>query len=316
MIVTTFWIVALLAGAAVITWGADLFSEHLGTAAARLGVSSFALALLLAGAEPEELVTSVIAAVRNSPGIALGDVIGANVTICLVALGVGAIVAPLPFSRRVMRYSISGLLLGAVSSIFAWSGEVDRWKGAVLVFCYAAFVATIWIIERHPPALGEIEELSRSQADRNESRPQSLLWVLIGVLAMMAGATLLVEAVRRIAHVESSQTRIGLTVVGFATGFELVVLAWRAAKHRASEAVVAAVVGSFSYNVTMTLGAAAVARPLFLADVASIHIPLLAMVASLAIVVLLAASHGHLSRPDGLILLSLYPIFIFLVLRR
>lgn len=68
-----------------------------------LGFSTFALALLLAGAEPEELATAVAASVRGSRGIALGDVIGANVTICLVALGVGAWIAPLPFPARVMR---------------------------------------------------------------------------------------------------------------------------------------------------------------------------------------------------------------------
>lgn len=144
------WIFALLSGAAVITWGADKFTEYLGPAASRLGVSSFALALLLAGAEPEELVTATTAAIRGSPGIALGDVIGANVTICLVALGVGSIIAPLPFSQPVMRYAMSGLPLAAISAIFAWSGLLDRWKGAVLVLCYAAFVVTIWIIERHP----------------------------------------------------------------------------------------------------------------------------------------------------------------------
>ena len=304
------WIFALLSGAAVITWGADKFTEYLGPAASRLGVSSFALALLLAGAEPEELVTAIIAAVRGSPGIALGDVIGANVTICLVALGVGSIIAPLPFSQRVMRYAMSGLPLAAICAIFAWSGQLDRWKSAVLVLCYAAFVGTIWSIEHHPPTLGETE-FSHSEEKRNESWG-ALLWVLLGVLAMMGGATLLVEAVRRITHVESAQTRIGLTVVGFATGFELVVLAWRAARRGASEAVVAAVVGSFSYNVTMTLGAAVLARPLRLTDAASIHIPFLAMIASLAIVVLLAARRSRLSRTDGLLLLSLYPIFVFL----
>lgn len=64
------WVIAILAAAGIIAWGADAFVEHLSTAAARPGVSSFALALLLAGAEPEELITAVIAAVRRSPGIA------------------------------------------------------------------------------------------------------------------------------------------------------------------------------------------------------------------------------------------------------
>ncbi len=105
------WILAFLAGIALIVWGAEAFAEHLGAASVRLGVSSFALALLLAGAEPEELATVVVASLRGSPGIALGDVIGANVAICLVALGVGAVIAPLPFRASVMRYAVLGLPL-------------------------------------------------------------------------------------------------------------------------------------------------------------------------------------------------------------
>jgi len=43
------------------------------------------LALLLAGAEPEELATAVTASLRDTPAIAFGDVIGANIAIYLVA---------------------------------------------------------------------------------------------------------------------------------------------------------------------------------------------------------------------------------------
>ncbi len=46
--VTLLWIIALLAGVGAIVWGAETFAEHLGKAAVALGVSSFALALLLA----------------------------------------------------------------------------------------------------------------------------------------------------------------------------------------------------------------------------------------------------------------------------
>jgi len=62
----------------------------------------------------------------------------------------------------------------------------------------------------------------------------------------------------RFTDVESDQARLSLTVVGFATAFELVVLAWSSARRGISDAVVAAVIGSYAYNATMTLGAAAV----------------------------------------------------------
>src|SRR5262249_884147 len=115
-------------------------------------------------------------------------------------------------------------------------------------------------------------------------------------------------------HVESSQTKIGLTIVGFATGFELVVLACRAAKHGASEAVGAAAVGSFSFKGAMTFRAAAVVAPPRLWGTPSIHLPVPCMLFSLAIVILLAARKSQLRREEGLALLGFYPVFVASVL--
>jgi cation:H+ antiporter len=58
---------------------------------------------------------------------------------------------------------------------------------------------------------------------------RELLLVLAGLAAMVGGATVLVEAVRRISGIEETQTKLSLTVVGFATAFELIVLAVAAA---------------------------------------------------------------------------------------
>ena len=311
------WIAAFLAGIGLIVWGAEAFAEHLGAASVRLGVSSFALALLLAGAEPEELATVVVASLRGSPGIALGDVIGANVAICLVALGVGAVIAPLPFRASVMRYATLGLPLGAIAAWMAWDGVVTRLEGTILVGLYIVYIGAIWIIERRPPALGEVHELEEAQhaatiPGRERRVGRELLLVFAGVAAMAAGASLLVEAVQRITHVESAQTALGLTLVGFATAFELVVLAWSAARRGASEAVVAGVVGSFAYNVTMTLGAGALARPLTIVDADSLHLPWVAMLAALCLVVLLAAPKGQLGRTTGVVLL----VMLVLLARR
>src|SRR5579863_7873105 len=139
------WIGLFLAGVGLIVWGAETFAEHLGVASVRLGVSAFALALLLAGAEPEELATVIAATLKGAPGIVLGDAIGANIAMCLVALGVGAIVAPLPFRGPVMRYAGLGLPIGAVAAWIAWDGAVTRAQGALLVGLYVLYVAVIWI---------------------------------------------------------------------------------------------------------------------------------------------------------------------------
>jgi cation:H+ antiporter len=316
------WGLLIVVGVALIVWGAETFAEHLGAAAVRLRVSSFALALLLAGAEPEELATGVAASLRGVPAIAFGDVIGANVAICLVALGVGAWIAPLPFGQRVMRYAVLGLPIGAIASVLMWNGRVDRLQGLLLVGLYILYVVLIWRAERHPPSLGETEELEEAAEElqveqaRNIQRRigKDLLLVFGGLAGMVVGSVLLVESVRQISGVEETQTKLGLTLIGFATAFELVILAWSTARRGIGEATVAGVVGSFAYNVTMTLGVAAIAQPLQILVAELLHLPILAMLASLALVIGLAAWKGHLDRTAGAILLAAYPLFVITVL--
>lgn len=309
------WTLAIVVGVAGIVWGAEAFAEHLAPAAVALRVSSFALALLLAGAEPEELATGVVASLRHASGVAFGDVIGANIAMCLVALGLGAVIAPLPFATRVRRYGLLALPAGAVGAVVAWGGQVRRVEGGVLVAVYVGYIGVIWAFEGNPPAIGEASELDEAReraavATTRRRVGRDLVIIVAGIVAMSAGATLLVEGVRHLAHADSSQTRLGLTLIGFATAFELVVLAWSASRRGASEAVVAAVVGSFAYNATMTLGASALARPLHITQPTQLRAPLVVMLAALAAVLLLAFRRQRLTRPAGIFLLACYPAFV------
>lgn len=308
------WLALAGGGVVAIVWGAETFAEHLAAAAHRLGVSAFALTILLAGAEPEELATAVTAALRGAPAIALGDVVGANVAICLVALGLGAFLTVLPFGTQVRRYAVAGLPAGALGAAFAWDGTVTRLEGVVLVAGYVAFVAVIWLAERQPPHLGETAELEEAAAGPPGRVGRELALVVAGVAGMALGAVALVEGVRRAAHVESSQLDLGLVVVGFATAFELVVLAWSAARRGITAAVVAGVVGSYTYNATMTLGTGALARPLRIADAARLHPPWLAMVAAMGLVLALSWRRSRLGRSEGLALLACYPLYVTAVL--
>ncbi len=305
----------------LIVWGAETFAEHLARAAARLGVSAFALALLLAGAEPEELATVLASTLRGAPGIGYGDIVGANVAMCLVALGVGAVIAPLPFTRRVLVYALGGLPVAVVAVFFAWDGELSRLEGLALVALYGLYVAAIWLFERKPPALGETEELEEAEEElatepASERRVgRELVLVLTGIAATAVGATLLVEAVRQLTGVEETQTQLGLTLVGFATAFELVMLCWSAARRGATDVALAGVVGSFAYNVTMSLGAGALVRPLVIEDGQLLHTPMLLMLAALAVVIALAGPRQRLTRPAGVGLLCAYPVALWFMVR-
>jgi cation:H+ antiporter len=310
---TVLWLAAMAAGTAAIVWGAERFAEHLADASNRLGVTAFALAVLLAGAEPEELATVVTASARGVDGVAFGDVIGANAAIVTVALGVGAWVATIPFGPRVRRYAVGGLAAGLLAAAFMWDGVIGRAEATVLVAAYAGFIGAIWLAERRPPALGETAELGE-ELDVGGRVGIDLVWVVVGLVALTVGSIVLVEGVRQITDIEETQTRLGLTVVGFATAFELVVLAWSSSRHGITEAVVAGVVGSYAYNMTMSLGAGALVAPISIDDSAILHVPLVVMLALMGLAIVLALRHDRLDRRDAIILFAGYPVFVLATL--
>lgn len=90
----------LLASAVLLTAGSELFAEHASVAGRRFGVTALAIGLVLAGAEPEELVTAVVASARHLPGIGAGD--ASNSMARLIPTGCRAICPVRPCIARTM----------------------------------------------------------------------------------------------------------------------------------------------------------------------------------------------------------------------
>src|SRR6266851_2212420 len=161
----------LALSAALLIAGAELFTENVAGAAGRLGITVFAAAFLLAGAEPEEMITAVVASGRHRPGLAAGDAIGANLTMLTLVLGLAALARPLPFGGRVRGYALWSAVAGGLAALAVAGGIIGRWEGGLLVAAYLAGVALLWWREREPPAIGEAVEAAE---DEGGSRPAAL----------------------------------------------------------------------------------------------------------------------------------------------
>lgn len=298
----------LLAGSAMLLIaGAELFVESMGGAARRLGLTVVAVGLLLAGAEPEELITAAYASGRGHPGLAAGDAIGANVTMLTLTLGLAAVVAGLPVGRRVRRYAIGAAAGGGLAVLALLDGHVSGLEGAGLLAAYVVGVALVWRIEKAPPAIGELAEIDEEET--GYGLPGLLAGLVLmagGGVVAVAGATRVVEALGR------SDDSIGLTLLALATTAELFALVVVAARRGATEIAVAGVVGSAAYNATATLGVAALVRPL-----AGVHLvrPAIAAAVLPLVVVVLALRHGRLSRLAGVLLVAGYLLFAGYTLR-
>ena len=301
----------LAVSAVLLIAGAELFTENAGAAARRLGITVFGAAFLLAGAEPEEMITAVIASGRHRPGLAAGDAVGANLTMLTLVLGLAALARPLPFGGRVRGYAVWSALAGGLSALALARGIVGRWEGGVLLAAYLAGVALLWLRERKPPAIGEIAEAG----DDGESRTAVLGLALAvgGVALMAAGGWLAVGGAERVVRALSlTDSAVGLTLLALATTAELFALAWAAMRRGVSEIAVAGVVGSVAYNATATLGVAALVRPLAASGILA---PAIAA-AALPLALLMVTRGGRLNRQTGAVLVVGYGAWVTAVLIR
>ncbi|MDX6275164.1 MAG: cation:H+ antiporter [Frankiales bacterium] len=311
----------LVAAAALLVGGAELFVENAAGAGRKLGLTTLAVGLLLAGAEPEELITAVIAAVRDRPGLAVGDAMGANITMLTACLGLAALARPLPVGRRVRSYAVMSAAASLLALAALADGRVGRLEGAGLLAGYALLVAAVWRREKAPPALGELAELEAEaehhgdafagdRAGSHRSAAMGLGLALVGVAMMTAGGEAAVEgAIRVVKALGVEDTAVGLTILALATTVELFALLAAALRRGATEIAVAGVVGSATYNATATLGAAAVAAPLR-TDAALAPVVL---AAALPFALLALTPRGVLPRWAGGLLVLVYAAFVVLV---
>lgn len=140
------WVIAGLAG---LVWGGDRFVDGAGGIARAMGVSEavIGLTIVAAGTSLPELATSVVAAVKGKPGLAIGNVVGSNIFNILMVLGLAAVVSPLPFTgiSNVDLFAMAGSAV--LFWIFGWiikMRTITRGEGAVLAACYIGYMA--WIV--------------------------------------------------------------------------------------------------------------------------------------------------------------------------
>jgi len=137
----------IVAGLAVLVAGSHLLVTNSIGLATLLGVSKavIGLTIVAAGTGMPEFATSIVAALRKQPDIAIGNVVGSNIFNILATLGVSGLLAPLhgPGIQRFDLYVMLGtaaLLFPVMKSGFA----LRRWEGAVLVAIYVGYVSLLW----------------------------------------------------------------------------------------------------------------------------------------------------------------------------
>ncbi len=134
-------------GLGVLVLGSRLLVDNSVEVARAFGVSEavIALTIISAGTSMPELATSVVAALRKEPDIALGNVIGSNIFNVLAILGISGLAVPLT-AAGIQRIDHAVMIVLSILMLpFLWSGlKVRRLEGLVLLAVYIGYLAWLW----------------------------------------------------------------------------------------------------------------------------------------------------------------------------
>lgn len=134
----------ILGGLAGLIFGGQLFVDGASGIARSLGVSEsiIGLTLVAGGTSLPELATSVTAALKKNPGIAIGNVIGSNLFNIFFVLGCSAGISPLPMgniNNIDLAVLVGSAILFWIVGWFFKKRTITRMEGGLLVICYIVY---------------------------------------------------------------------------------------------------------------------------------------------------------------------------------
>ncbi len=138
----------IVAGLGVLVLGSRLFVTGAVDLARMLNFSDavIGLTIVAAGTSLPELASSLMAAWRKQPDIAIGNIVGSNIYNILAILGVsGALASPLDGEGVSLAYTLIMIGMSAVLLAIAWTGfQLKRWEGALLLGLYGGYLWHLW----------------------------------------------------------------------------------------------------------------------------------------------------------------------------
>lgn len=307
----TLAITAVIIGLALLVWSADRFVEGAAAAARHFGMPSLLIGMVVVGfgTSAPEMVVSAISSFQGNPGLSLGNAYGSNITNIALILGLTSLISPITVHSQILRKELP--ILTAVTVLAAWQlwdSELSRFDALVLLGIFTGLMAwTILQGMKKSDTLGD--DVEKKMEAQELPLKQAILWLVIGLLLLIASSRCLVWGAVKIAQgLGVSDLIIGLTIVAVGTSLpELAssIIAIRKGEH---DLALGNIVGSNLFNTLAVVGIAGTIHPMSVsADVLSRDV----FVMALLTIALFAIGYGfrgpgRINRYEGALLLSCY----------
>ena len=250
--------IAVIAGFALLIWGADRFINGAAAIANHLGVSPLLIGLTIVGfgTSAPEILVSAMAAWQGNHGLAIGNAIGSNIANIGLILGTTALVVPLTIHSRILKreYPIM-LAVTLLAAMLMMDGELNDIDGVVLL---TALIVVLWLLARfglqdrkkHDPLEQEFEQ--ELPLDMGLGKATGLF--LLGLITLLIGSRILVWGAVNIATALGvSDLIIGLTIIAIGTSLPELAAGISSALKGEHDIAIGNVIGSNIFNLLSVL---------------------------------------------------------------
>ena len=295
----------LVAGAAVLTVGAEAAIRGAGRLAKARRISPFLLGALLFGVDVESVGAALIAAGRGQTALAAGEAFGTVVFLFSAAFGVALLLSPRPIESP----SIQMVLLPAVTLLAGAAALADRVvsrpEGGALIGAYGIYLGIVIVDGRGAQA--RAEEIVR-EAEEGPRVPPPVL--LVGGLALVyAGASVLVNGgVRLLSMSGLAAGFVGAAIIGALASLDEVFLEVLPVRRGIPELATGNLLGTVAAFSTGVLGLAALVRPLEVDGAGATAF--LAAAALYTVVATTFLARGRAGKVVGVAILALYGLWL------
>jgi len=256
-------------GLALLIAGAELLVRGASRLAAAVGLSPLIIGLTIValGTSSPELAVAVSSSRAGQSDLVMGNVVGSNIYNILLILGIGAVIAPLIVSQRLVRLEVP-LMIGVSVLMFvlALDRRIGRLEGGLLFAGIVAYIVFAIVQGRREENPAVQQEYQREfGAEKRLSARRIFLQVIMvvgGLAALVGGARWLVDSATVIARALGlSELIIGLTVVAIGTSSPEIATSVIASLRGETDIAVGNAVGSNLFNILAVLGLAAIVSP-------------------------------------------------------
>ena len=302
--------ILLIIGFVLLIKGADFFVDGASSIAGKLKVPSLIIGLTVVsmGTSMPEAAVSVSASLSGDNAISLGNVIGSNIFNLLMVVGISAIIAPVVSDRDILKRDMPvNIIITAVLFAVLLDGNLSRIDAVILLLLFAAYM---FILIR-----SALKNRDESEAPKVYSWAKSLIFVVVGLAAIIGGGQLVVNSAKTIAiNLGMGETLVGLTVVAIGTSLPELVTSVVAARKGDSGIAMGNAVGSCIFNILMILGLAGVIKPM--AADSAFYIDTGILIGVSALMLLFALTKRKTGRLEGAVCVLIYAAYTAYIIMR